>query len=740
MQEGTLGEVKVERARTTRLKEGRIQSFLSGLARGQVIREADLERALLVLTDQPGVVVRSVLRPGKAPGTADLVVQVRENAAVHAQAGYDNTGSRYTGRNRFLVDVGLNDWFGVGEAFSLRAITSFQDMTAYTLSGSVPVGGSGLRAGLTHTRVSYRLGREFIPLGASGDAEATGSGNVAITGTASGAANGVSIGTGGTNNIATTSGNITINGTGAGDGTGISMTSGANAITTGGGNITIDARALGDGDGLAMSSGTNTVATGGAGNLTINGNAPLGNAVSLGTASKTAGTSTLRVADGVLTVNATAAGSTSALSFGVISGGDPATNTIEATLGGDIIINAVNTGSASGMSMGSSSNNTIRSGAGSIEVNATAAQAAGLAMASGNNAILSGAGGIVLNGTSQGAGNGVSMGTGTNLVAAGGSGNITVNGTAQGATGFGLSMATSGNNTLRVADGILTVRGQSAGEGSAVIMGSGSSTIEATGSGSIDIAGHAAGTGNGFSMGTSGTNTVRTVSGRLDITGKGGDHGINLGSGTNTIQSDSGAVNLAGTALSSGHGFYISSTGRDSVLTNSGDITISGSSATGGAIVIRPTEQQAIIEATGAGNISFRADNYDATPSGTGSARIASAGGVLSIAQLTKGTSIGIGEGAAGLLNWSGAEISQVSGFSLVRVGNSESGALDLRPPWFPFPMQLPPATLSQDELKFNTVRGAAERILSEIMSYGELPPTLAVTRRFSLLIQGFNR
>lgn len=174
VQEGTLGDVKVERGRTTRLKEGRIQSFLSDLKPGQVIREADLERALLVLTDQPGIVVRSVLRPGKAPGTADLVVQVNENAAVQAQAGYDNAGSRYTGRNRFLVDLGLNDWFGVGEALSLRAITSFQDMTAYTLSGSVPVGGSGLRTGVTHTRVSYRLGREFIPLDASGNAEATG--------------------------------------------------------------------------------------------------------------------------------------------------------------------------------------------------------------------------------------------------------------------------------------------------------------------------------------------------------------------------------------------------------------------------------------------------------------------------------------------------------------------------------------------------------------------------------------
>lgn len=571
---------------------------------------------------------------------------------------------------------------------------------------------------------------------------ATGSGNVAITGTASGTANGVSIGTGGTNNIATTIGNIALSGTGAGDGTGISMTSGANAITTGGGNITVDAKALGDGDGFAMSSGTNAIAAGGAGNLSINGTAPAGNAVSLGTASKTAGTSVLRVTDGVLTVNATAGGSVSALNLGVSSGGDPATNTIEATLSGSIVINAVNTGSANAMSMGSSSNNTIRTGSGSIEVNGTAAEGAGISMASGNNSILSGAGGITLNGTSQGGGNGFSMGTGTNLVAAGGSGNLTVNGTAQGASGFGISLATSGNNTLRVANGILTVRGQSAGEDSAMTMGSGTSTLEATGSGSINIAANATGTGNGFSMGTSGTNTVRTVSGRLDVrgTGSGDGEGISMGSGTNTIQSDSGAVNLSGTALGNGHGFFITSTGRDSVLTNTGHISISGSSVSGDAIAIRPTEQQATIEATGAGNISFRADNYDAIPSAPGSVRIASAGGVLSIAQLTKGTSIGIGEGAAGLLNWSGAEISQVSGFSLVRVGNSESGALDLRPPWFPFPMQLPPATLSQDQLKFNTVRGAAERILSDIMSYGELPPTLAVTRRFSLLIQGFNR
>jgi hypothetical protein len=66
--------------------------------------------------------------------------------------------------------------------------------------------------------------------------------------------------------------------------------------------------------------------------------------------------------------------------------------------------------------------------------------------------------------------------------------------------------------------------------------------------------------------------------------------------------------------------------------------------------------------------------------------RIASAGGVLGIEQLTPGATIGIGENAVGTLNWDGSEIAQgrVSGFSSVRVGNMFSGAIDVRPPSFP--------------------------------------------------------
>jgi filamentous hemagglutinin family protein len=575
---------------------------------------------------------------------------------------------------------------------------------------------------------------------------ATGSGSIAVNAAASGTANGLSMGSGGTNLIAVNTGSVTINATGAGDGTGMAMTSGTNAVTTAGGNIAIDAKALGDGDGFAMSSGTNTVAAGGAGNLTLTGYAPLGNAVSLGTASKTAGTSTLRVANGVLTVNATAGGSTSALNFGVSSGAaGPATNTIEATLEGQVVINAANTGTGNGVSMGSQSNNTIRSGAGSIAVTGTAAQGVGLSMATGNNTIASGAGGVTVAGTSQGNSNGITFGStsgdSNNLVSAGGSGNLSVTGVSEGSTsGFGVSLGNQSNNVLRVQDGTLALNGRSAGSGSAITMGSGTSTVEATGSGNVKVNAESTGTGNAFSM-SLGNNIVRTVSGTLDVAGlaRGAGEGISMGSGVNTLQSTSGAVNLTGTALGTGNGFYITSSGKDSVLTDSGAITITGSSTGGLAIALRPTAQQATIEATGAGSVNFRADNYDATPSGSGSVRIAGNGGTLSIVQLTPGTSIGIGAGAQGLLNWSGAEVAQVSGFGQVRIGNLASGALDLRPPWFPFPMVLPPSTLTADEQKYDAVKAAVEKLLTNYATIGQRPPTLAVTRRFNLLIQGFD-
>lgn len=171
IREGRLGTVTVEPAKGVRLDESVIRRFIDDLVPGAVIREADIERSLLLLTDLPGITVRSVLRAGAQPGTADLVVRVSESALAQARFGFDNQGNSYTGRNRLTVELSANDWLGLGEAWSARGLTTFEGLTAQTLGVSAPIGGSGLRAGLGYTNLLYTIGRDFAPLEAHGEGQ-----------------------------------------------------------------------------------------------------------------------------------------------------------------------------------------------------------------------------------------------------------------------------------------------------------------------------------------------------------------------------------------------------------------------------------------------------------------------------------------------------------------------------------------------------------------------------------------
>jgi hypothetical protein len=308
--------------------------------------------------------------------------------------------------------------------------------------------------------------------------------------------------------------------------------------------------------------------------------------------------------------------------------------------------------------------------------------------------------------------------------------------------GFGVSMGSGGNNTIRVAEGAAVVKGYSAGDETALSMGSGTNLVEATGAGRIELEGTGTAS-NGVSLGSGGTNAVRTVSGRLDIKGTGGGSfgdGVVLSDGNITVQSTSGAINLTGHATGRANGVFIDTEGAVNVLTQTGPITITGSAAgPGTAIAFRPDGGTARIEASGAGDITFRADSYDSAPLNGGTMRIASAGGVLGIYQLTPGVSIGIGDGAFGTLNWSPAEIAQVEGFRLVRVGNRESGALDLRPPWFPFPVERPPASRTGQQLQLDAVLATIGSMVGSDPAPRLAPASLQAPRRLSFTVQGFD-
>jgi filamentous hemagglutinin family protein len=480
--------------------------------------------------------------------------------------------------------------------------------------------------------------------------EATGAGNITLAANRPVALNLATLSSGG--------GNISVSGIGAGATQGISLTGGSNILTSGAGGITFNASNTG-GSALLVGSGANVVEASGTGNVTLNvqsSNAGSGSGLTMGSG----GTNAIRVADGVLAINAQSAGTSSALALG--SG----TNTLEATGAGRVVLSGAATGAGNGISLAGGTNQ-VKSNSGDMSLaGASTGGGDGITFGSLTNSVLSQGGNINLSGNST-RGVGVSMATGVNLVQAGGQGNLTV--TAQSANagaGSGLGMGTGGTNTLRTVNGTLTVNAQSAGTSSALALGSGTNLIESTGSGQLVLAGRALGSANGVSMAAGGVNTLRTVSGDLSATG---------------------------TAMGSGDGINMAS-GKNSVLTQNGNITLTGASAGSGAgIAIKPSTDVATLEARGAGNITFKTDNYVSAPTstGTGSVRIASAGGVLGIEQLTPGTTIGVGEGAVGALNWDGSEIAQVaSGFSSVRIGNTLSGTIEVRPPAFPAPVVLP--------------------------------------------------
>jgi len=526
---------------------------------------------------------------------------------------------------------------GSGNAVSMITGTNLMR----TAGGSISISGTATGSG------------SAIVLGdgaAQAKVESTGAGNITLTANRPVALNLATLSSGG--------GNIAVSGTGAGATQGIALTGGSKILTSGAGGIMLTAANTG-GSALLMGSGNNLVAASGSGNVTLDvqsSNAGSGSGLSMGSS----GTNAIRTADGTLSINARSAGSSSALALGSGS------NTLEATGAGQVLLAGAATGAGNGISLAGGTNQ-VKTVGGALSMSGSSTNGGdGITFGSLNNSVLSQGGNISLSGSSA-RGAGMSMATGANLVQAGGQGSLSVNAqSASTGSGSGLGMGTGGSNTLRTADGTLTVNAQSAGSSSALALGSGSNLIESTGSGQLVLAGKALGSGNGISLAAGGTNTVRSAGGDLSATG---------------------------TAMGSGDGINMAS-GKNSWLTQTGTITLSGIAAgSGTGIAIRPSTDVATIEASGAGNISFKTDSYDSTPTstGTGSVRIASAGGVLAIEQLTFGTTLGIGEGAVGQLNWSGAEIGQVAtGFSSVRIGNMLSGAIDVRPPSFPAPVVLP--------------------------------------------------
>ena len=170
--EGRIGTMEVLVAPDAPISEARARAFLAPVAVGEAVNAQAYERAMLLLSDQPGLRVGSTLSDGLRPGSTDLAVEVNAAPRWQFSADADNHGTKESGRFRVGGTARLNSPFGIGDNLDLRLMVSNgQALKFGRVSYEAPVGSSGLRAGLGLSRVNYELGGEFSELGAQGKAD-----------------------------------------------------------------------------------------------------------------------------------------------------------------------------------------------------------------------------------------------------------------------------------------------------------------------------------------------------------------------------------------------------------------------------------------------------------------------------------------------------------------------------------------------------------------------------------------
>lgn len=155
--EARFAGVRFEGESSQRVMRTELQAwFQARQAEGAFLNATDLDRALLLADDLPGVSVAGTLAPGAADGETALVLQTTDEPFIYGDIGLDNTGARSTGSNRLTANLNINSPGGRGELVSLNALhTQGSDYGRVALT--VPDGYNGLRLGVSATSMSYEV-------------------------------------------------------------------------------------------------------------------------------------------------------------------------------------------------------------------------------------------------------------------------------------------------------------------------------------------------------------------------------------------------------------------------------------------------------------------------------------------------------------------------------------------------------------------------------------------------------
>lgn len=154
--EGQRGSLLIE-SKDSKLDTARIERFINRRIRpGDPMSLFKLNEALAILNEQPGVSVRTTLKPSQQEGEVDLQVHAESTPKVIYLLGANNYGTKETGEWQTSASVTLNNPSGQFDSLSLLANTA-DGIRFGRLDYSVALGTQGLRAGIFASRLDYKV-------------------------------------------------------------------------------------------------------------------------------------------------------------------------------------------------------------------------------------------------------------------------------------------------------------------------------------------------------------------------------------------------------------------------------------------------------------------------------------------------------------------------------------------------------------------------------------------------------
>jgi hemolysin activation/secretion protein len=161
---------KLSLANQSLVTGGVLESTLASIESGQVVAQAPLDDALLLMSDLPGVKINATLSPGAEVGTTDLDIVASPGARIAGSVILDDAGNRFTGRARLSGNLFVASPLGLGDQFTANVLTSGSDLNEATVGYAAPVFNAANRVGMDYSALDYRLGESLSPIDAHGTA------------------------------------------------------------------------------------------------------------------------------------------------------------------------------------------------------------------------------------------------------------------------------------------------------------------------------------------------------------------------------------------------------------------------------------------------------------------------------------------------------------------------------------------------------------------------------------------